>query len=355
MRILILGGTAFLSSEIARQAVAAGHEVTCLARGTTVQPPVGATWVRADRSDGVSAYAEVGGTWDAVVDVARDPEQAREALEALAPRAAHWGFVSSCSVYADHSTPGADEDTGLLPPLPAGASATRENYGESKSAIEQLTTRMAGPKVFIVRPGLIGGPGDASDRYGYWPARFAASQEPVLLPDIPDRSTQVIDVRDLAAWILASAEQGLTGVFNATGTVVPFGEYIDESRRLAGVVGEAGAVKEAGVLGETAFADEEWLVARGVRYWSGPESFPLWLPPGYEGFSMRSNAAALARGLALRPWQETLRDALADERVRGLGRERKAGLTPAREQRLVEELRELGDRGKSAAKAGGTN
>ncbi|MHC6221269.1 NAD-dependent epimerase/dehydratase family protein [Arthrobacter sp. MMS24-S77] len=336
MRILILGGTAFLSSEIARQAVASGHEVTCLARGTTVQPPDGATWIRADRSEGVSAYAALGGAWDAVVDVARDPEQARHALDALAQSAAHWSFVSSCSVYADHSTLGADEDAGLLPRLPDGASATPENYGESKSAIEQLTAELAGPKAFIVRAGLIGGPGDASDRYGYWPARFAGSQEPVLLPDIPDNSTQVIDVRDLAAWMLSAAEQELTGVFNATGTVVPFGEYIDESRR-AGVVGAAG------VLGETAIADEEWLVEREVRYWSGPESLPLWLPPGYEGFSARSNAAALARGLALRPWQETLRDTLADERVRGLGRERKAGLTRAKEQRLVEELRELSE------------
>ncbi|MCZ9883700.1 NAD-dependent epimerase/dehydratase family protein [Arthrobacter sp. B2a2-09] len=335
MRILILGGTAFLSSEIARQAVAAGHEVTCLARGTTVQPPDGATWVRADRAEGSNAYAELSGAWDAVVDVSRDPEHARQAMEELVLRAAHWTFVSSCSVYADHSTPGADEDAKLLAPLPLGAAATPESYGESKSAIEQLTMDMAGAKAHIVRAGLIGGPGDSSDRYGYWPARFAASQDPVLLPDIQDRPTQVIDVRDLAAWILTAAERGLTGTFNATGTVVPFGEYIEESRHAAGVRAETG------VFGETVVADEEWLVDHEVRYWSGPESLPLWLPPGHEGFSARSNAAARARGLALRPWRETVRDTLVDERVRGLGRERKAGLTPIREQQLLEELREL--------------
>ena len=118
MRILVLGGTAFLSAEIARQALAAGHDVTCLARGTAATPPAGARWLRADRSLGKAAYAEAAddAAWDAVIDVSRDPVQAREALEALAGSARHWTFVSSCSVYADHSVPGAAEDAGLLPP-----------------------------------------------------------------------------------------------------------------------------------------------------------------------------------------------------------------------------------------------
>ncbi len=100
MRILVLGGTAFLSAEIARQALAAGHDVTCLARGTASAPPDGATWLRADRSQGKAAYEGAAGSggWDAVVDVSRDPDQAREALEALAGSARHWTFISSCSV-----------------------------------------------------------------------------------------------------------------------------------------------------------------------------------------------------------------------------------------------------------------
>lgn len=126
MRILVLGGTAFLSAETARQALAAGHDVTCLARGTASAPPDGATWLRADRSEGAAAYAaargaaDSDGTWDAVVDVSRDPDQAREALEALAGSARHWTFISSCSVYADHSVAGADEAAGVLAPLPPG-------------------------------------------------------------------------------------------------------------------------------------------------------------------------------------------------------------------------------------------
>ncbi|XAS69538.1 NAD-dependent epimerase/dehydratase family protein [Micrococcaceae bacterium Sec5.7] len=326
MRILILGGTAFLSAEIARQAIAAGHHVTCLARGTATEPPGGAAWLRADRSLGADAYTAATGEWDAVIDVARDPEQAGDALRALAARAGHWTFVSSCSVYADHSTPGATEGAGLLPPLEKGTEFTPENYGEAKSAIEQATTDLAGDKAHLCRAGLIGGPHDATDRYGYWPARFARDEDPALIPDIPDHATQIIDVRDLAAWILKAAEQKTRGPLNALGDVVPFGEYIDESRRLAGNLTHAVP------------ASEEWLVDHGAGYWAGPDSLPLWLPPGHEGFSARSNSAAKAAGLVLRPWQETLRDTLDDERRTGLWRDRKAGLSPEAEIRLIREL-----------------
>jgi 2'-hydroxyisoflavone reductase len=327
MRILILGGTAFLSSEIARQAVAAGHQITCLARGSAGDPPDGVRWVRADRSLGANSYAEVAGDWDAVIEVARDAELARDALASLAGRAGHWTFVSSCSVYADHSTPGAAEDAELLPPLARGTASTPENYGESKSAIEAATLDAAAGKAHLCRAGLIGGPGDATDRYGYWPARFARDSQPAIVPDIPAAATQVIDVGDLAAWILSAAERGVTGALNAVGDQVPFGEYIAESRSAAGHQGEVLA------------APEEWLVEHGIDYWAGPDSLPLWLPPGHDGFSARSNEAAKAAGLTLRPWQETVRDTLDDERRRGLGRHRKAGLAPPTEQRLVQELR----------------
>ncbi|UZX03657.1 epimerase [Arthrobacter sp. CDRTa11] len=327
MRILILGGTAFLSAEVARQAVAAGHQTACLARGSAAEPPEGVRWLKADRSLGANSYTEAAGEWDAVIEVARDPALAREALAALAGRAAHWTFVSSCSVYADHSVPSADEDADLLPPLPVGTPSTPENYGESKSAIEQATLEAAPGKAHFCRAGLISGPGDPSDRYGYWPARFARDSQAALVPDIAGHATQVIDVRDVAAWILDAAGRGITGPLNALGEQVPFGEYIAASRSLAGH------------QGEVVPAAEDWLVEQGVEYWSGQDSLPLWLPPGHDGFCTRSNAAARAAGLTLRPWQETLEDTLEDERRRGLSRERKAGLTPATEARLVKELR----------------
>jgi nucleoside-diphosphate-sugar epimerase len=330
MRILVLGGTAFLSAEIARQALAAGHDVTCLARGSTSVPPDGATWLRVDRSQGAAAYAAAaagpasGGRWDAVVEVSRDPGQAREALEALAGSARHWTFVSSCSVYADHSVAGAAEDAEVLAPLVAGTEPGADTYGEAKAAIEQSTAELAGDKAHICRPGLIGGPGDGSDRYGYWPARFARDAGPVLVPDIPADATQVIDVRDLAAWILAAAQTGTTGALNAVGGPVPFNAYLEEARRLAG-----GA--------EVVAAPPDWLASRGANYWAGPDSFPLWLPPGHAGFAARSSAAARAAGLRTRPWPDTLRDTLADERRRGLGRARKAGMSPDTERRLLAE------------------
>ncbi|MCU1511430.1 MAG: NAD-dependent epimerase/dehydratase [Arthrobacter sp.] len=340
MRILVLGGTAFLSAELARQALDAGHDVTCLARGTAAAPPAGARWLQADRAQGKAAYAEAADAarsdtagshtagsdaarWDAVVDVSQDPVQAREALEVLAGSARHWTFISSCSVYADHSVPGAAEDAELLPPLAEGAGLTMDNYGAAKAAIEHWTMELAGDKAHICRAGLIGGPGDSSDRYGYWPARFARDEEPVLIPDIPSDPTQVIDVRDLAAWVLAAAGAGVTGALNAVGEIVPFAAYLEEARELTD--GEAEVVAVPG----------EWLAEHGANYWAGPDSLPLWLPPGQDGFMARSNDAARAAGLQIRPWMDTLRDSLADERGRGLGRERKAGLSPETERRLL--------------------
>jgi nucleoside-diphosphate-sugar epimerase len=326
MRILVLGGTAFLSSEIARQAVAAGHQVTCLARGSAAEPPAGVAWVQADRSLGADSYMTLAGGWDAVIEVARDPVPATAALTALAGRTGHWTFVSSCSVYADHSTPDAAEDAPLLQPLAPGTPSTPENYGESKAAIERETLRATGGNAHLCRAGLIGGPGDASDRYGYWPARFARDNRAAVVPDIGGHATQVIDVRDLAAWILTAAEHGVTGPLNAVGDSVPFGDYVAESQ------------SAAGFSGEVLDASEDWLVAHGINYWSGPGSLPLWLPPGHGGFCTRSNRSARAAGLRTRPWQETLADTLADERSRGLERHRKAGLTPATEALLAEEL-----------------
>ena len=182
---------------------------------------------------------------------------------------------------------------------PARSSAPG-NYGEAKAAIEHWTTELAGDKAHICPARLIGCPGDRSDRYGYWPARFARDTDPVLVPDIPTDATQIIDVRDLAAWILTAAGNGTTGALNAlsgAGAVrcLPRGA----PRRLAGASAEVVA------------APEDWLVSRGANYWAGPDSLPLWLPPDHEGFATRSSAAARAAGLRTRPWPP---DTLADQR-----------------------------------------
>jgi 2'-hydroxyisoflavone reductase len=189
MQTLVLGGTAWLGGHIASAALERGHQVTCLARGFSGAVPEGVELVRADRSRH-AAYDALKQQWDVVVDVARQPGQVRSAVRALADRAGVYVFVSSGNVYADHRTPGADEDAPLLPPLTVEVMESMDTYGEAKVACEQHVHQAFEPdRALIARAGLIGGPGDIFDRTGYWPLRFARPSTPsgaVLVPDAPE-------------------------------------------------------------------------------------------------------------------------------------------------------------------------
>ncbi|NNG40995.1 NAD-dependent epimerase/dehydratase family protein [Flexivirga sp. ID2601S] len=305
MRLLVLGGTGWLGGEIVRAALARGYEVVCLARGTS-DVPAGATLVRADRDD-PEAYSALDGHeasagFDAAIDLTRDPEHARGAVGALRDRVPHWVFVSTCSVYADDATPGQDESGPLLPAL-TGA-YTMERYGEAKVACEEAVLSSYGIEhAMIARSGLITGPGDHSDRTGYWPLRFAhpASDDgAVLVPDAPDAAVQLIDARDLAAWLVDGAAHRTAGVFNAMAQHVPLPEYLDTARQVAG---HAGAVVPV---------DQAWIAAHDIAPWSGPRSFPIWLPqPEYAGFATRRVDAALGAGLRPRPLADSIHDTLA--------------------------------------------
>jgi nucleoside-diphosphate-sugar epimerase len=237
MRVLVLGGTQWLGSAIATAAVARGHDVTALARGESGPVPPGVTLVRADRTAEGAYDAVSGAEWDAVIDVARQPGQVRSAVAALGSRAGNWVFVSSCSVYAAHDQPGADESAELLP-AHQGDVAGPEAYGEGKAACEQAVLEARGREgCLIARAGLIGGPGDHSDRTGYWPLRLAhpaTDDGSVLVPDTPTLGTQVIDVRDLAGWLVESSEVRRSGVLNAAGDVIPFAEHLATARAVAG-------------------------------------------------------------------------------------------------------------------------
>jgi nucleoside-diphosphate-sugar epimerase len=323
--VLVLGGTSWLGGLIAQAALARGHEVTCLARGESGTVPPGADLVVADRT-APGAYAAVADrAWDLVIDVARQPGQVRSAVEALGDRVGHWTLVSSGSVYADQSTE-LVEDSPVLSAF-VGDEAGAEGYGEGKVACEEAVRTL--PRSLVVRAGLIGGPGDQSDRLGYYVSRFAlASEESVLVPAAAHQPMQVIDARDLAQWVLTAAAAGATGVVHGVGERTSVGALIDVSASVASATG-------AGVA-----ANPDWLRAQGVQEWMGPRSLPLWLPASHHGMGMMSDARALELGLRRRPLAETLRDTLVDERRRGLDRDRRSGLPRADELQLIEQWRQ---------------
>ncbi len=320
MRLLVLGGTMFLSHSIAADAVARGHEVTCAARGESGSVPHGAQHVVLDRAR--PDWSALEGEWDAVVDVARTPSWVRDALHQLGNRIGHWTFVSSISVYADHSRAGGTpEDTPLLPAITEDVEQdTPEKYGSSKVGCEQHV-RASARQSLLVRPGLIVGPGDPSGRFGYWPERLSEGGE-ALAPAPAEQPVQVLDVRDLGAWIVGCAEQSRTGVYDATGPAVPLGGLLTEVA--SGVGSEPSLV----------WADADFLAENDVRPWSGPRSLPLWLPADAQGLGSRDVSVSVDAGLTTRPIAETAADTLAW--LQGEPDPPRTGLTRAEEQDVLD-------------------
>lgn len=316
--VLILGGTGWLSGRIARRWLDDGARVTCLARGERPAPD-GAVLVRGDRDD-TGAYDRLDRDWDEVVDVSSRAWHVRDAVAALGDRAAHWTYISSMSVYADADVHGADESAPLDPPAQDGDGY---EYAAQKVAAEGFVHALD-DRVHIIRPGLIVGPGDPSDRFGYWAAAFdRAGTEPVLVPSGDGRFVQVIDVDDLASF---AANTELTGIRNAIGDPRPFDDVLAAFRTAAAHTGP------------TVVADDEWLEAHGVQPWMGEKSLPLWLPIEWSGFMTRSNAAFRAAGGTQTAVESIITRVLEDERARGLDRPRRAGLTRSEERELLEEL-----------------
>lgn len=317
-RILVLGGTGWLGREIASAAIARGEEVVCLARGVSGAVPDGARLIRADR-DLPDAYEAVTGTWDEVVDLSYEPGLVASALDALADRAGHWTLVSTVSVYAHDDEPFADEHAALVEP------DDLSRYADAKAAAERLSQDRLGDRLLTARPGLIVGPGDPSDRFGYWPARLHLGGR-VLAPVTAERHVQVIDVADLAAWIVDAGAARRVGAVNAVGGIHSMDGFFETVREVTGHRGELVEV------------DDETLLAQGIRYWAGPRSLPLWLPSGDIGFAQRDGGAFLASGGRPRPLADTIRRTLDDEIARGVDRPRRAGLTAPEEEAVLRDI-----------------
>ena len=323
MRILVLGGTLFLGRHVVDAALASGHEVTLFNRGRTrpeLFPDV--EKLHGDRDGELGALS--GRTFDAVVDTSGYlPRVVEATLDALGD-VGHYAFVSSVSVYADLSTP-AGEDAPRAVLEEETEDYRSPAYGPLKALCEDVV-RARFPEAFVVRPGLIVGPWDPTGRFTYWPERFL-DPGPVLAPAPVDAPAQVIDARDLAAWIVHAAEQRVAGTFNAVAPPTTRGELI-ETCRLA-----------AGSDAEIVWVDPEFLVEHEVGEWM---ELPLWLhDAGYAAMLSTPVERALAAGLQIRPLIETVAATLewvaseehdpSDPRPAGLARAKER----ARARRLV--------------------
>lgn len=326
MKLLVLGGTRFLGRHFTRLALEADHEVTLFNRGQT-NPDLfpGVEKLTGDRQSDLSSLEER--TWDAVIDTSGYyPQSVRASAELLSNRAAHYTFVSTISVYADLSQPGLSEEAAIATlnglDLEEVEVITEETYGPLKAASEEACLGAFAGSVFIVRPGLIVGPHDPTDRFTYWPRRMDRGGD-VLAPGVPERQVQLIDVRDLARWMLRSVESGREGTFNATGP--------EHQLTMQSVLAACAEAVEAEV--EFMWVDESFLLEAGVQPWT---ELPLWLPEEHNGLLSIDTERAISEGLEFSPVVETARDTFEWDQTRGKRFHRGPGLGPARELALLQ-------------------
>jgi 2'-hydroxyisoflavone reductase len=335
LRILILGGTGFTGPEQVRYAVDRGHKVTVFNRGKTKRGeiPAGVEQLVGDRNGQLDALK--GKKWDVVIDnPTMLPVWVRDAAEVLKGNVDRYVFISTISVYAEHSAPGKEETAELA--KYEGADPYKETidtvrasefklYGPLKALSEQEAEKWFPKKTLVIRPGLIVGPNDQTDRFTYWPVRIDRGGE-VLAPGNPTDPAQIIDARDIAEWTIRMVENGETGIYNATGPAKPLG------------MGEMLDGIKAGVKSNATFtwANAEFLEQQKVAPWS---DMPVWIPPQGEmgGMGRTSIAKALTKGLTFRPLEVTARDTLAWFKTLPADRQAqlKAGLKPEREAEVL--------------------
>jgi 2'-hydroxyisoflavone reductase len=321
MDLLILGGTRFLGRYLVEAALRDGHGVTLFNRGIS-DPDLftEVETIKGDRDGDLPALRER--RWDAAIDTCGYvPRLVRASARLLSDGVDHYTFVSSISVYTEGVGPGADEDAPVEElEDPTVEEVTGETYGGLKALCERAAEEEMPGRVLNVRPGLISGPHDPTDRFTYWPRRVAAGGE-VLAPDRPERQVQFIDVRDLAAWMVKMAADQQTGTYNATGPEyeLRMGTFLDECEAVGG--GEARII----------WVSEEFLEQNGVEPFT---EMPLWVPREYAGMLEVDCGRAIGAGLTFRPVSETIRDVLQWDSER-VDVELAAGLDPERERELL--------------------
>ncbi|HZZ20641.1 MAG TPA: NAD-dependent epimerase/dehydratase family protein [Opitutaceae bacterium] len=329
MKLLVIGGGKFVGRAVVESAIENGHIVTVFNRGkTSGEVPSGVEWIRGDRDRELSLL--LGRRWDAVIDTcAYFPRQVETLLRILKGNIGHYLLVSSVSVYADMSEPGLKEDSPLLPGIGGAAEAvTAETYGPFKVMCEQAALENGPSSTLIVRPGIIVGPHDPTGRFSYWVQRISEGGE-VLAPGRPDAPLQVIDVRDLGEWMVAMADEKVSGKFNAVGPQVPL-TWREMFEAATSVLGN-----------KTRFTwvHDDQLADKKVGDWT---QLPLYFPADnlkFRGMFRVDGTAAFARGLKLRPLAETIADnarwllgpSTGDAKVVGLAREQ--------EKKLLDEWR----------------
>jgi len=339
LALLILGGTAFLGPELVEAARARGHTLTLFNRGKTnpgLFPDIETLLGDRDPLKEPGLKALEGRKWDAVIDTSGYvPRVVKASAELLAPQVGQYVFISTISVFADNSQPGMDE-SGALATMPDETSEdVSQYYGALKALCEKATAAALPERSTIVRPGLIVGPGDRSDRYTYWPVRVARGGE-VLAPGDGSDPVQYIDVRDLAEWVIHLVETRTMGTFNATGpaTTLTMKGLLDACRDGCGRDGQPAPA-------EFVWVDTAFLEQQGVSPWS---DLPVWVPAAGDslGFAAIDCRKAIAAGLVFRPLVATAHDTLVWWQAQPEERRAKlrAGLSPEREAELLAKWKE---------------
>jgi 2'-hydroxyisoflavone reductase len=329
MNILILGGTRFLGRHLVDSALSRGYQLTLFNRGKSnpgLYPQI--ETMLGDRETDLDKLA--GRRFDTVIDTCGYlPRIVRLSAQALKNSVDSYVFISSISAYADFSQVGITENSPLATmPDETVEEITGETYGPLKVLCEKAVEAELPGRALLIRPGLIVGPHDPTDRFTYWPFRVAGGGE-VLAPEKPDVPVQIIDGRDLAEFTLKLIEAKATGAYNATGP--------DYNLTLGDLLATCQQVSGSNAIFR--WASVEFLTRNKVEAWS---DMPVWVPdsPENAGFSKVDVSKAIAAGLTFRPLAETVRDTLAWAATRPADHPWRAGLTAEREAELLGLMRE---------------